>query len=289
MTVPASDSFAYSPRFYDYIERGARRSADRILPLVAESLAPKSVLDVGCGRGLWLAAWAQLGVTDALGLDGDYLERDRLAIPPAQFRSTDITQSFDLGQRWDLVQCLKVAEHIPPAASEVLVQNLARHGDRILFSAAVPGQGGHNHINERSPEYWRELFARQGYRAFDLVRPRVAPRCGDRPVVSFQRFAVRARACAVSAAGRGATRRTQGEPAGSPLRTLVVAAPLRRAASAARELDHHAGAPEKPRATELVRDLPDGIADPTCSRQAFFVAIIPSARSASRLSAGRAR
>jgi len=174
MTAPASDSFAYSPGFYDYIEQGARRSAERILPLVAAPLAPKSVLDVGCGRGLWLAAWTQLGVTDVLGLDGDYLERDRLAIPPAQFRSKDIARPFDLGRRWDLVQCLEVAEHIPPAAGEVLVQNLARHGDRILFSAAVPGQGGHNHINERPLAYWRDLFEQHGYRAFDLVRPRVA-------------------------------------------------------------------------------------------------------------------
>jgi len=187
MTAPVPDSVAYSPGFYDYIEQGARRSAERILPLVAGPLAPRSVLDVGCGRGVWLAAWTQLGATDVLGLDGDYLERNRLAIPPAQFRGTDIAQPFDLGRRWDLVQCLEVAEHIPPAASETLVQNLVRHGDRILFSAAVPGQGGHNHLNERPLAYWRERFAQQGYRAFDLVRPQVAT---DATIDPWYRFNV---------------------------------------------------------------------------------------------------
>lgn len=185
MTDPAPDSSAYSPGFYDYIEAGARRSAARILPLAAAAIRPGSVLDVGCGRGIWLAAWQDLGVTDVLGLDGDYIAPERLAIGRDRFRATNIAAPFDLGRRWDLVQCLEVAEHIPPAASEQLVRNLAGHGDAILFSAAMPGQGGHDHINEQPLGYWRALFAREGYRAFDLVRPAVV---ADRDVDAWYRF-----------------------------------------------------------------------------------------------------
>ena len=119
MNAPPPAPFRYSPEFFDYIEQGARRSATRLLPLIHQSLAPASVLDVGCGRGLWLAVWTQLGVRDVLGLDGDYLQPDRLAIPPASFRSLDISQPFDLGRKWALVQCLEVAEHIPPDAARL--------------------------------------------------------------------------------------------------------------------------------------------------------------------------
>ena len=171
MNSAPPDAFRYSPGFYDYIEQGARRSAERLLPVIHTSLSPASVLDVGCGRGIWLATWLELGVPEVFGLDGAYIDTTRLAVPPATFRSVDIAQPFDLGRRWALVQCLEVAEHIPPAQSATLVQNLINHADHILFSAAEPGQGGHHHINERPLEFWRDLFAPHGYRAYDVVRP----------------------------------------------------------------------------------------------------------------------
>jgi hypothetical protein len=43
----------------------------------------------------------------------------------------------------------------------------------VLFSAAIPKQGGAGHVNERWPSYWAQLFAARGYRAIDLVRPLV--------------------------------------------------------------------------------------------------------------------
>lgn len=171
MNPAPPDAFHYSPGFYDYIEQGARRSAARVLPLIHAPLAPASVLDVGCGRGIWLAAWRELGVPEVLGLDGDYVDPASLAVPPAAFRSTDIARPFDLGRRWGLVQCLEVGEHIPPAQSATLVENLVRHGDHILFSAAEPGQGGHHHINEQPLDFWRQLFAAHDYQAYDPVRP----------------------------------------------------------------------------------------------------------------------
>ena len=100
MSSTPPDAFRYSPGFYDYIEQGARRSTARLLPIIQAALAPASVLDVGCGRGIWLEAWIQLGVQDVLGLDGAYVDPARLAIPSASFRSTDIAQPFDLGRRW---------------------------------------------------------------------------------------------------------------------------------------------------------------------------------------------
>jgi SAM-dependent methyltransferase len=166
----------YDDLFYAYQREGALRSARRLLPVLHEVLAISSVVDVGCGAGAWLRAHQEAGVAEVLGLDGDYLEPALLLIDPANFQAHDITRPLALGRRYDLVQCLEVAEHVPAAAGPALVDNLTRAGDRILFSAAVPGQGGKGHINERPLSYWRDLFAARGYRAFDFIRPAIADR-----------------------------------------------------------------------------------------------------------------
>jgi glycosyltransferase involved in cell wall biosynthesis len=53
------------------------------------------------------------------------------------------------------------------------VDSLVRHASVVLFSAAIPDQGGTAHLNEQWPSYWAELFARRGYQAYDAIRPAV--------------------------------------------------------------------------------------------------------------------
>ncbi|MFS4580828.1 methyltransferase domain-containing protein [Phaeobacter sp. C3_T13_0] len=164
-------SHVYSNEFYDYIDIGARSSAQALIAAVQPWLGARSVLDLGSGRGVWLSEWAKSGVEDIAGVDGDYVDRSRLAIPAAQYHAADLTQDVDLGRRFDLAQSLEVGEHLPADASHKLVAGLTRHANRILFSAAVPGQGGEFHINEQPLSFWQDLFAAKGYRAFDCVRP----------------------------------------------------------------------------------------------------------------------
>lgn len=161
----------YSNEFFDYIDAGARQSAQRMIHLVQPWLNAQSVVDLGSGRGVWLHEWMNAGVSEVLAADGDYVDRDRLAVPAESFHACDLTQPLDLGRRYDLAQSLEVGEHLPNSASETLVESLTRHSDRVLFSAAVPGQGGEFHINERPLAFWQGLFADQGYSAFDCVRP----------------------------------------------------------------------------------------------------------------------
>lgn len=164
----------YDSLFYRYQREGSLRSARTVLPVVTSAFTVRSVLDVGCGAGAWLAVHRELGAPDLIGVDGDYVDRSLLLIDKQAFRPTDITRQFDLGRQFDLVQCLEVAEHVQPQASEVVVDNIVRHGRRVLFSAAAPGQGGEDHVNEQPYDYWRDLFAERHYRLFDFVRPSIA-------------------------------------------------------------------------------------------------------------------
>lgn len=167
-------SYTYDDGFFAYIEEGAARSAQRIVPLIRDLFGIKSVLDVGCGRGIWVREWRNDGVADVLGVDGDYVDKGRLAIPADRFAERDVSRPFSLGRRFDLVESLEVGEHIPEGRADTFIANLVEHGDVILFSAAVPGQGGEFHVNEQPHAYWRGKFAAHGFRTFDWLRPRIS-------------------------------------------------------------------------------------------------------------------
>jgi hypothetical protein len=109
-----------------------------------------------------------------MGVDGPYVRTENLLFEPSRFRAFDVGASFQLGRQFDVVQCLEVAEHLEPVASETLVDNLVAHSNKVIFSAAPPGQGGENHVNERPYDFWRGLFERRGFGLFDFLRPRIA-------------------------------------------------------------------------------------------------------------------
>ncbi|MGA8331825.1 MAG: methyltransferase domain-containing protein [Mycobacterium sp.] len=179
----------YDVEFFDNVTGSAGKSASPFLASVVhvalDGTPPTSVLDVGCGPGVWLAEWRRMGVQDVVGVDGDYVPTEALAIPASAFRPIDISQPFDLQQRFDLVECLEVAEHVPQAHSETLVDNLCRHGDLIMFSAAIPGQGGRFHVNEQPYEYWRAKFGARGYAVYDSAR---RPVIGLKEIEPWYRF-----------------------------------------------------------------------------------------------------
>jgi hypothetical protein len=166
----------YSSEFFDYIDSGSRASAQIVSDLLLRQIRIGSLLDVGSGHGAWAAEWIRAGVKDVVAVDGDYVKTSQLAIPRDKFLARDLSQPVDLGRRFDLVQSLEVAEHVAAEHSDTFVGNLVRHGDVILFSAAVPHQGGEHHVNEQPPEYWRTRFADRGYAVFDWLRPRIADR-----------------------------------------------------------------------------------------------------------------
>ena len=164
---------SYTSEYYKILADESRWSADRVLPVLLESASVVSALDVGCGIGTWLAALQDLGVEDVVGIDGDYIERDLLQFASERFVPLDLEESFDLGRGFDLVISMEVAEHLAPEAADDFVGSLVRHAPTILFSAAIPRQGGTHHVNEQWPAYWAEKFRQHDYLAVDAIRPRI--------------------------------------------------------------------------------------------------------------------
>ena len=165
--------YEYGDGFFNYNDL-ADESAEYVIKVLLDKLSLQSVLDIGCARGIWLKKWENSGVNSIHGVDGEYLDRNKIVIDDEQFTCRDIAQPFDLGKKFDLVQCLEVAEHIDEKNADDLVENLVRHGDMILFSAATPGQGGEHHVNEQWYEYWYKRFQKHSFTAYDWIRPRIA-------------------------------------------------------------------------------------------------------------------
>jgi SAM-dependent methyltransferase len=154
-------------------EENNRHSASTILRLLFEVYTPQSMLDIGCGLGTWLSVAREMGVQDIRGVDGPWLDKSRLRVPEHLVHVQDLEKPFDFQRRFDLVACLEVAEHLGVNAAKSFVASITAHGDVLLFSAAIPFQGGHHHINEQWPDYWRALFGEKGYTPVDFLRARI--------------------------------------------------------------------------------------------------------------------
>ena len=163
----------YDAAFYAAQRDGSSRSARVIAPLLLDAVRPRSVVDVGCGIGTWLAAFKDCGVTDVVGIDGSYVRPESLLIAPEDFVAADLQHALTIDRRFDLATSFEVAEHLPQSAAAAFVRTLTALAPVVTFSAAIPYQGGTGHVNEQWPSYWAALFLERGYRVLDIVRPAV--------------------------------------------------------------------------------------------------------------------
>lgn len=163
----------YTPEHYADWEDGAARSARAVLEVFWALLSPRRVVDVGCGNGVWLAEAGRRGATELRGFDGPWVDPAVLRDPTIRFSAVDLEQALPEDERYDLALSLEVAEHVSAANADRFVDGLTRLADVILFSAAIPGQGGIAHVNEQWPSSWQARFAARGYTAYDIVRPAV--------------------------------------------------------------------------------------------------------------------
>jgi hypothetical protein len=160
-------------------------TAAGLLTQLTAEIPIRSVLDVGCWRGVWLAWWLRHSASDVVGVDGPYVNPEHLAIPRSAFQALDVSVPFSLGRQFDLVQSLEVAEHFDASCADTFIANLVAHSTLNLSFGSDTGSGGEHHVNEQPWEYWRRKFAAHEFELFDFVRPRV---CNDQGIYFCYRF-----------------------------------------------------------------------------------------------------
>jgi SAM-dependent methyltransferase len=144
-------------------EFGVRR-AGRIASTILNDFRGKCVIDVGCGTGALLEALRDRGC-EVFGL-----EYSEVALRYCRSRRLRVAK-FDLekdifrdNRTFDLAISMEVGEHLPEMVANRYVDLLTRLSQVIVFTAAPPGQGGIDHVNEQLPLYWISKFQQRGFK-----------------------------------------------------------------------------------------------------------------------------
>jgi len=163
-----------------------QESAAAVVPVIKELFAPETVIDVGGGEGWWGRAFYELGSsvvvadqsidswrfeTSGAGHRLDFLPVDLTDERWARQLAHERAQIADIHgglTNFDLAVCLEVADQLPAENADELVLGLCSIAPVVLFSAAIPGQGGH--LNEQWPDYWRVRFHEHGFACTDWPR-----------------------------------------------------------------------------------------------------------------------
>lgn len=165
----------YNSEFYSHQAAGSLESARIILPKVFDLLSHvevsvRSFVDIGAGAGTWARTASDLGVNDVCAIEGEWIEPVATFVRKELYRYEDASAPISFNRRYDLAVSLEVGEHIGANNAAIFAHNLVKSSDILLFSAAIPGQGGTDHINEQWPNYWVQILASHGYRVFDVIR-----------------------------------------------------------------------------------------------------------------------
>jgi SAM-dependent methyltransferase len=161
----ASHNELYDATYYDDVEQLVARSAPVLAASIIKAFNARRVIDVGCGTGALLGALRDRGCS-CFGLEYSDAGLERCRSRGLEVRKFDLEQESLEKQigTFDLAISMEVAEHLPPACADRLVDLLTSLSSTIVFTAATPGQGGVDHVNERPHEYWIEKYRSRGYR-----------------------------------------------------------------------------------------------------------------------------
>jgi SAM-dependent methyltransferase len=155
-----------------------RRVEARNPALIAEALAPESLLDVGCGPGFLLALLAELGV------EGDGIDFSPAAaeLAPssvrARIRAGEATALPCADRSYDVVVCRELLEHLTARQLRRAVAELCRVSSRLIYvttrfqlagsdalAAGSEPDVDPTHITVLAKPFVRALFVLEGFRS----------------------------------------------------------------------------------------------------------------------------
>jgi len=155
-------STIYNKKFYSFSKEEVAKFVPEFVDIICKKLEPKSVIDIGCGIGLYLNEFDKKSV-EVIGYDGSPHAIKNSTAKPGLVNLYDLRNEFNPKKKYDVAMSVEVAEHIPTKLSDRLVSTLVKSSDLIVLTAAQKGQGGTDHINEQPKSFWIEKFEKRGF------------------------------------------------------------------------------------------------------------------------------
>ncbi len=173
----------YDQKFFSNTIKFEAESAKAFVSILIKHFTPKSVIDIGCGNGIYLAEFKKLGV-EILGYDGAPAAIEN-SLVHEKIKLHDLCQPLKLNRSFDLCLCLEVAEHLEENCANTLIDTLTKLSDTLIFTAATPGQGpvSIGHINEQPPQYWQEKFQRKNFILNTVLTEKIKKEMSDQNIV----------------------------------------------------------------------------------------------------------
>ena len=163
----------YGGNYYDFSKDVTAGFVKEFVQMLVERFEPESVLDVGCGMGLYVNEFDKLGI-DVEGFDGSPTALKETVARKELVWKEDIRELDTSDKGYDMALCVEVAEHIPKKYADTLVQFITSASDLVIFSASPKGLGGTNHVNEQPRTYWYDLFREYGFKYLGLTTDKLS-------------------------------------------------------------------------------------------------------------------
>jgi len=181
----AVESHIYNDNFFNNTIKFEAKSAWSFVDIILEYFSPKSIVDIGCGAGIYLSEFEKRGIKDLLGIDGSPHAKNSFLLTKDRLEIFDLAKHYEFKRSYDLCLCLEVAEHLEESNADILVNTIINASDIIIFTAAVPGQGPRSigHINEQPHVYWIDKFRQKNYLFQENLSKEIREKMKEKKVV----------------------------------------------------------------------------------------------------------
>lgn len=145
--------------FYTTVDKASH--CPEMFKYLVENLDINSVLDIGCGMGYQMQEFMKY-CDEVVGVDGSEYATSNSPVKESIFKHDFSIGELETEDRFDLCWCCEFVEHVREEFRDNFLSSFA-FCKYVAMTHAVPGQGGHHHVNCQPREYWVEHMSRFGF------------------------------------------------------------------------------------------------------------------------------
>lgn len=148
---------------------------------IVEKFNIKNVADVGCGFGFHSKFFQKVFELETLSIEGSSKVAELSIVPESIVHHDYTTGPYIPSKVYDLGWSVEFVEHVEDRYKDNFIATLKKC-KYVLMTHAIPGQGGHHHVNERYGTYWIDVMSKNGF----IFDPAVTAKCRELAAIDFQ-------------------------------------------------------------------------------------------------------